>query len=105
MLTDDRRGRYSLAHWVFFITPGEHSEDPADHADNMEILDFVAAKHGADHPEVAMILENCVEHKAIIDRFGRSALPDPPASVTWQGVASALCPVSRWPLTRSSRVC
>lgn len=62
---------YDVAQWPFFLTPGEHSEDIADHKANEDILRFVAGKHGAEHPIVAMLQHACDEHFEIIKRFGR----------------------------------
>eukprot|EP00037_Helgoeca_nana_P023854 m.248605 g.248605 ORF g.248605 m.248605 type:complete len:276 (-) comp26473_c0_seq1:326-1153(-) len=62
---------YDVAQWPFFLTPGEHSEDIVDHKANEDIVRFVAGKHGAEHPIVAMLQHACDEHFEIIKRFGR----------------------------------
>jgi hypothetical protein len=68
-----KRG-YEIAVWAFFTTPCQHSEDAADHAMAVEVLEFAKKKHpppGADADHVAMLCGMVASHKAVIDRFGR----------------------------------
>jgi len=66
-----------MAYYFFLCTPGQHSEQPADHAFNGRIVDYLrttrypptAGAEAAAHVEE--ISQSVLSHMAVIDRFGR----------------------------------
>mmetsp|Transcript_47372 Transcript_47372/g.76342 ORF Transcript_47372/g.76342 Transcript_47372/m.76342 type:complete len:233 (-) Transcript_47372:66-764(-) len=57
--------------FVFLLTPGQHSEDLQDHAMNLEILQVLADKFGADNRTYLFTKKHCEDHYDVVRRFGR----------------------------------
>jgi len=61
---------YESAEFTFLTTPGQHSEELADHEMNMTLCDYIDGKAGMAS-QAGMLRKSCGDHKALIDRFGR----------------------------------
>jgi len=62
---------YELPQFTFLITPMEHSEEAADHETNIELVKIAQEKFGKDDNTMKQLERAVLEHKAVIDRFGR----------------------------------
>jgi len=63
---------YQLGQWLFLCTPGEHSENPADHEMNMAFVAFAEEKFEEQLSGKGFMAKKAVlDHKVVIDRFGR----------------------------------
>ena len=66
---DETYKQYQAGHFMFLFTPSQHSELKTDHDMGLALLEYAEDKFGKD--KFAQMRHHVIEHKAVVDRFGR----------------------------------